>query len=119
MESAVQTQVVIIPTGRIVDWESFHDVFAESLGFPEYYGRNMNAWIDCLIYADDPKSGMLANPIASGDLLTLSIRNAADFKKRCPEQFDALIDCTAFVNYSRREVGDGPVLALLIEGYFA
>jgi hypothetical protein len=114
----VQTQVVIIPTGKIVDWETFHEVFDEALGFPGYYGRNMNAWIDCLTYADDADSGMVANPIARGCLLTLSIVDAAQFKLRCPEQFDALIDCSAFVNYRRREVGDGPVIALLIEGNF-
>ena len=115
----MQTRVINIPTGKIVDWESFHDVFDEALGFPGYYGRNMNAWIDCLTYADDTESGMVANSVASGDLLTLSIVDAADFKLRCPEQFDALIECTAFVNHRRREVGDGPVLALIIEGSFA
>lgn len=101
-----------------MDWDSFHDVFEQALGFPEYYGRNMDAWIDCLTYADDADSGMVTNPVASGDLLTLAITDAAEFKQRCPEQFDALIECTAFVNYRRREVGDGPVLALLMDGYF-
>lgn len=119
MDGALQTQVVKIPAGRIVDWSSFHDVFHEALGFPGYYGRNMDAWVDCLTYADDPESGMVANPVATGALLTLSIVDAAEFKQRCPEQFDALIECSAFVNFRRREVGDGPVLALLIDGDFA
>ena len=48
--------VVSIPTNRIADWASFHDVFAETLGFPSYYGRNMDASIDCLTYADDTQS---------------------------------------------------------------
>ncbi|MDA1214518.1 MAG: barstar family protein, partial [Planctomycetota bacterium] len=26
----------------IVDWESFHAHFAEVLGFPKFYGRNMD-----------------------------------------------------------------------------
>ena len=114
----MHTKVVNIPTAKIVDWDSFHDVFDEALGFPGYYGRNMNAWIDCLTCADNAESGMIANPVACGDLLALSIIDAADFKQRCPEQFDALIECTAFVNYRRREGGDGPVLALLFDGYF-
>jgi hypothetical protein len=114
----VHTKVVNIPTARIVDWDSFHDAFDETLGFPGYYGRNMNAWIDCLTCADDAENGMIADPVACGDLLALSLSDAADFKQRCPEQFDALIECTAFVNYRRRGVGDGPVLALLIDGYF-
>lgn len=118
MQSVVHTRIVIIRTDKVVDWESFHDVFEEALGFPGYYGRNMNAWIDCLTYADDAESEMIASPVASGDLLTLSLADATEFKRRCPEQFDALIECTAFVNYRRREMGDGPVLALLIDGYF-
>lgn len=114
----MHAKIVNIPMARIVDWDSFHDVFDEALGFPSYYGRNMNAWIDCLTCADDAESGMIADPVACGDLLALSIIDAADFKQRCPEQFDALIECTAFVNFRRREGGDGPVLALLFDGYF-
>jgi Barstar (barnase inhibitor) len=45
--------IVDIPTDRIIDWNSFHDVFSELLGFPEFHGRNMNAWIDCLTDVDD------------------------------------------------------------------
>ena len=36
--------LVKIPTEQITDWETFHTVFAEILGFPDFYGRNMNAW---------------------------------------------------------------------------
>jgi hypothetical protein len=43
---------------RLVDWESFHTAFAEAFGFPLYYGRNMNAWIDCMSCLDEPGSGM-------------------------------------------------------------
>lgn len=28
--------------------EAFHDFIAEALGFPEYYGRNLDALSDCL-----------------------------------------------------------------------
>ena len=44
--------VVLIDGGRIVDWSSFHAVFAEGMGFPEFYGRNMDAWIDCMTYVE-------------------------------------------------------------------
>ena len=32
------------------------------------------------------------------------------------EQYDALIECCAFVNFRRTDVGDPPVLALLLNG---
>jgi hypothetical protein len=40
--------VVDVPLTKIADWESFHMTFAATLGFPGFYGRNMNAWIDSL-----------------------------------------------------------------------
>src|ERR1700733_14148302 len=95
----MQTTIVTIPADRITDWESFHSVFKQALGFPDFYGRNMDAWNDCMTYLDDPPSGMTNVFVAKGDLLTLRIDNAADFQKRSPEQYSALIECSAFVNY--------------------
>jgi len=51
-------KVVEIPTQKIENAESFHEVFAEVLGFPDFYGRNVDAWIDCMSSGDDPTSGM-------------------------------------------------------------
>ena len=42
--SSARAVLVRIDTKRIRDWASFHDVFAEALGFPDFYGRNMVAW---------------------------------------------------------------------------
>jgi hypothetical protein len=50
----MQTTIVTIPADRITDWESFHSVFKQALGFPDFYGRNMDAWNDCMTYLDDP-----------------------------------------------------------------
>lgn len=107
------SNVVAIPTGRITDWDSFHAVLAESLGFPAWYGRNMNALIDCLSFADEP-AGMVANPVPAGQLLTLRLDGVAGFQARCPEQFQALLDAIAFVNLHRAEAGQEPVVALLM-----
>lgn len=104
--------IVRIDGHRIADWESFHDVFAEALGFPDFYGRNMNAWIDCLTYLDDPEAGMTNIHVNGGGVLTLVIENAGDLKQRCPEQFEALVECSGFVNWRRIDQGETPVLAL-------
>ena len=106
--------VVAIPIERITDWDSFHDVFAEVLGFPGYYGRNLDAWIDCLTYADDEEAGMI-NPglvARDGDVLTLQLGTLGDFAERCPEQYDALLDCWSFVNWRRIDAGNRPIIAL-------
>ena len=114
----MNTTLVAIPADLIVGWDSFHEVFADALGFPSFYGRNMNAWIDCMTSADVPQEKMLTRAVDPGGLLTLQIDEAADFAARCPEQFKALIECTAFVNYRRIEVGGKPVLSLLLSGNF-
>lgn len=55
----MRTSVSATPTDRIIDWPSFHAVFEEALGFPGYYGWNMDAWIDCMTYVDNADYGML------------------------------------------------------------
>jgi hypothetical protein len=76
--------VVRIDGRAIHDWATFHEVFATALGFPGFYGRNLNAWIDCLTYADDPEAGMITNPVPPGDILTLQIDHVDDLAVRCP-----------------------------------
>ena len=114
----MKTTVVTIPTDAIVDWDSFHEVFRTALGFPDFYGRNMDAWIDCMTSIDDPSSGMTDPSVAPGELFALRIDDAADFHRRCPAQYVALLECVAFVNYRRIEVGEPPVITLMLVGYF-
>ena len=104
--------VVKLDTARILDWDSFHDVCAQALGFPGFYGRNMNAWIDCMTSLDDPSDGMTSVHAPKGGVLVLSLSDATDLAARCPDIFDALVECSACVNYRRMDVGDPPVLAL-------
>jgi len=106
--------MVRIDANRIMDRATFHSVFAEALGFPDFYGRNMDAWIDCMTHLDDPDSGLSKARVKPGEVLSLVIENAADFKKRCPEQFADLVECAAFVNWRRIERGQSPVLALAL-----
>jgi hypothetical protein len=104
--------VIRIDASRIRDWGTFHSVFQNALGFPGYYGRNMDAWIDCLTYADDAQAGMVATPVPRGKVLTLLIEDAGRFRNRCPEQYDALIEGSAAVNNRRIEQGEPAVLVL-------
>jgi hypothetical protein len=114
----MQGKIVTIPTAEIHDWDSFHAVFARVMGFPDFYGANMNAWIDCMTSVDQVDHGMSAITVGSGELLILSLEEAPDFRSRCPEQYEALLECTAFVNYRRTERRRNAVLALLLSGWF-
>lgn len=103
---------VSIDASRISDWDSFHNTFAETFGFPSFYGRNMSAWIDCMTCLDDPDAGMTSVYVGSGDVVVLCISGVGDLRKRCYEIFDALVECSSFVNYRRIERGAPAVLAL-------
>ena len=112
----MKTNIINIQTDRINDWETFHGVFQEALGFPEFYGRNMNAWIDCMSGLDDQDSGMTKFTVNKDDIAIMKIENSSSFKERCPEQYNALIECSAFVNYSRIDIGENPILSLMFIG---
>jgi RNAse (barnase) inhibitor barstar len=103
---------VDIDTRTITDWDSFHSVFAATFGFTDFYGRNMNAWIDCLTYIDDPDDAMTRIHAPSGGVVVIHLEHARDFRNRCPELFDAIVKCSSFVNYRRTEDGGEPVLVL-------
>ena len=104
--------VVRIPCDQIADWDTFHSVFAQVLGFPSFYGKNMNAWVDCLTYLDEPGDGMSNVVLHDHDILTLQLDAAESFRSRCPEQFDALVTSASFVNLRRVERGLRPTIAL-------
>jgi hypothetical protein len=104
--------LVRLDCARITNWESFHTVFADVFGFPGFYGRNMDAWIDCMGYLDAPGSGMMSVTVPPGGVLTLHLDGVDEFAARCPEQYAALVECAAFVNWRRSSEGAGAVLAL-------
>ncbi len=68
--------------------------------------------IDCMTSIDEPESGMSRVTVEPGSVLVLEIGSAAEFKRRCPEQFEALVGCSAFVNYRRRDRSGEAVLVL-------
>jgi len=92
--------LIKLDTGPIYDWDTFHDVFATTMGFPAFYSRNMNAWIDCMSCLDEPGAGMTSVTIEPGSVLVLQLKGVDEFPARCPEQYSALVECAAFVNWS-------------------
>jgi hypothetical protein len=108
-------KAVRIDGNRITDWVSFHAVFSESFGFPGFYGCNMNAWIDCMSYLDDPDSGMSKIHVAPGETLAVVVENASSLKFRCPEQLQALMECAAVVNWRAAERNCPPLVALAFD----
>jgi hypothetical protein len=112
VHGGASVMIVRIDTRRILNWDTFHNIFAETFGFPDYYGRNMNAWIDCMTYLNDPKVSDTSLKAAPGEVVVLQLDNVDDLYERCPEIYSAIIESAAFINWRQTQVGDGPVLAL-------
>jgi RNAse (barnase) inhibitor barstar len=104
-------RVVGIAGDRIADWGSFHDLFAEAFEFPAWYGRNRSAWIDLMTYLDDDQdtTGVF---VAPGETVTINLTGAKALRARHHELYDALIECVAFVNWRRIEIGGTAYLCL-------
>ena len=67
-----------------------------------------------MVLADDARAGLIAADlvVAEGDVLTLQLGTLPDFAERCPEQNAAIVECAAFVNWRRIEMGYRPILTL-------
>ncbi len=100
-------------TAAIVDFDSFHEESRRVFGFPDFYGRNMNAWIDCLTYLYDG-DGMSRFTLRQGEVLRIEVVSAGRWRRDSPETLDALVDCTAFVNQRYVAAGQAPPLHLVI-----
>jgi barstar (barnase inhibitor) len=103
---------VIIDTTAIHDWDTLHAVCKEAFGFPDFYGRNGDAFIDCLNYLDEGDS-MSRFVLKPGETLTVEITDAYAFADRAPEQALALLAWIGAANEHHVEDGKAPMLLML------
>ena len=100
--------LVCLDGSAIANWESFHVVFAAAFGFPDFYGRNMDAWIDCMSNLGRDTQMTSVRGLAS-DPVVLKIDNVDAVPM---EIFRGLVECAAFVNWRVLEAKDAAVLIL-------
>ncbi|MDP1737787.1 MAG: barstar family protein [Caulobacter sp.] len=106
-----KVHTVRVDGSKMVDWNSFHDEFSRVFGFPDFYGRNMNAWIDCMTNLDDEFSNFR---VEVGELVMLEISDREVFQKKHADLSSALHECAAFVNGRRVAVGELPILLISV-----
>ena len=82
---------------KIKDWKSFHREFKKELNFPDYYGENMDAWIDCVEELADVPT-------------LININHGKYLKVNSPDILEAILECSAFVNHSKVKLGEQPNL---------
>ena len=84
---------------KLTDWKLFHSEFKAELNFPDYYGENMDAWIDCIDELTERPTLLL-------------IENGKYLRENAPELLNAILECGAFVNYRKIEIGENPNLLI-------
>lgn len=88
----------------ICTWQNFHDYFESEFNFPGYYGRNMDAWNDCM------------SDIVEAEIITLHITSVNELKEKGLDIYEAIVECSAFVNWRCTEKGGLPLIALSFYG---
>ena len=97
----------------IPDWDAFHRESRTVFGFPDFYGCNMSAWIDCLSGLRDD-DGMSRFVLAPDETLDIELLHAAVLRRRAPHILEALEECVGEVNQRYREHGEAEALRLLL-----
>ncbi len=96
------SKIVDIDCRRISDWRTFHEEFARAFKFPDFYGANSAAWIDCITDLE----GMTGIGLRDEDILTIRLVDAGNLKEREPRLLTEIFEMAAFVNYRRLEAGE-------------
>ncbi|HEY5799006.1 MAG TPA: barstar family protein [Burkholderiaceae bacterium] len=96
---------------RIKDWASFHQQSRLAFGFPDTYGDNLNAWVDCLSYLRD-EDGMSKFRLGPDEMLHIELLHADDLRTRQPEIVEELAFCIAELNERYADYGEKPALEL-------
>ena len=99
-------------TDTVYDTASFHAECQRALGFPEFYGANWDAWIDCM---SDLRhgNGMVGVRLGAHEMLDLELTDTGGLRERAPEVLEHLPQCAASVNRRYAARGDDPVIALV------
>jgi RNAse (barnase) inhibitor barstar len=98
---------------RIKGWESFHSECELAFGFPEFYGRNMNAWVDCLSYLRD-EDGMSKFRLEPDEILQIEVSKSGLLQQTMPEILEDLTFCVEAINERYEDYGELPALKLIL-----
>lgn len=96
---------------KITDWDSFHALSAEAFGFPDFYGRTIDAWIDCLSYLRDDEN-MTKFRLQENEVLQIVITNADALRRHVPDLLEEVSFCIEGINDRYADYGEKPALAL-------
>ena len=97
----------------ILGWDTFHSECQQAFGFPETYGKTMDAWVDCLSYLRD-EDGMTRFRLKPNEVLEIVVKDAAAMRERVPDLLEEMTFCVAGINERYEDYGEKPALALVL-----
>jgi RNAse (barnase) inhibitor barstar len=103
--------VVHLNGETITDQKSFHSACKTAFGFPDFYGDNMDAWVDCLSYLRDEEN-MTKFLLKPSEKLQIVIDRADILRKNVPDLLEELSFCIEGINERYADYGENPALEL-------
>lgn len=100
---------VTLDGATMTDWDAFHSQSQAVFGFPDFYGRTMDAWIDCLSYLRDDDR-MAAVRLGPDDVLQIDVLHAEAWRAAHPDMLDEVLYCIAGINERYEDYGENPAL---------
>lgn len=64
-----------IDFSEVKSLDDMHQLLKNELGFPDFYGKNVNALIDCLTSLRYPEDNMIATTIEKNEVLEMKIKS--------------------------------------------
>ncbi|RJG03798.1 barstar family protein [Noviherbaspirillum sedimenti] len=104
---------VLLDGATITDWPAFHAQCREAFGFPDFYGNNLDAWVDCLSYLRDD-DGMTRFHLAEEEVLEIEVTQADTLRQQAPDLLEELAFCIEGINERYADYGEKPALKLLL-----
>jgi hypothetical protein len=98
---------------QIHDWSGFHSECRQAFGFPDFYGNNLDAWVDCLSYLRDD-DGMTKFKLKPDEVLQIEILQADVMRQQVPDILEEITFCIAGINERYADYGEKPALALVL-----
>lgn len=106
--------VVRLSADSITDWASFHVVCKEAFGFPDFYGENLNAFIDCLTYIDEG-DGMSNIVLADGENLFIEIIDSAELRATNTEILEGIEGSVRSLNKRFTDAGKAERILVVLK----
>lgn len=96
---------------KIVSIEDLHKELKEKMGFPDFYGGNVNALIDCLSSMRYPEDGMCKTTLRNEEVLLIE---AARLSQSNVVILNNLLIAIEHVNNRELDKGRGPSIYMCL-----